>query len=163
MNTITANIESKLTIYGKLQGDNMSTKDIVIDGTNDSVGLTSGTTPDVEYAYTDDLVMTGSLQTFDFTALSDPEGISMASTLLTKKVRAIKFRSKSTNTGNITITFGTATAYLLFGAAFKLILTPGQHILAYLADGAPAISSSLKHLDITGTLNDVLEISIVFG
>lgn len=162
MNTLVVNLESNLSIHGKLQGDNMSAKDVLVDGTNDILQLSSATTPDVEYAATDDLVMTGSAQQIDLLdGLTDPEGIALA--LNTKLVRAIKFRAKSTNTGNITITEGSSNGYELLGDAFKFILKPGQHVLIYLASGAPAIGSTATNIDVTGTLNDVLEYSLIAG
>jgi hypothetical protein len=162
MNTLVVNLESNLSIHGKLQGDNMSAKDVLVDGTNDILQLSSATTPDVEYASTDDLVMTGSAQQIDLLdGLTDPEGIALA--LNTKLVRAIKFRAKPTNTGNITITEGSSNGYELLGDAFKFILKPGQHVLIYLASGAPAIGSTATNIDVTGTLADVLEYSLIAG
>ncbi len=131
----------------------LGTGPLLLDGT---------TTPAVTKATIFAQALTAGVATIDLTALPGltAEEIISGSGL---KVRMAIFRGKSTNANPITVTFGAATAYLLLGAAFKFIVSPGQEVQMYLGDSAPTISGSLKNIDLAGTLAQVLEVGLVMG
>ena len=65
--------------------------------------------------------------------------------------------------GAITIAKGGTNGYGLLGAAFSVALAPGAEIQALTAAGSPAVGSSAKTLDLSGTGTDVLEVAIILG
>jgi len=97
----------------------------------------------------------------DLTALSGANGASVDGTGL--KVQAILIIADEDNLADVTIDVGDTNGYELFGAAFSVTLSAGQHFLAFGNDDAPDVSSSAKILDLAGTGSDVVKYSIVLG
>ncbi len=105
--------------------------------------------------------MTAGALTLDFRAILGTNNLSVDGNGL--KPRFIKLRCPATNANPIVIVPGAVNGLDLFGAAFKLTLTPGQEILAYLKNGAPTIADADKTIDITGTAAQEIEVDIAMG
>ena len=71
--------------------------------------------------------------------------------------------SLATNANPITIKFGAANPYNLLGASWQIVLAPGQEAQSYLKDGAPAIGSGAKNIDLSGTGAQALQCQVVLG
>ena len=159
---VSALLESKLTLNMQLGGDNVSGQEVVVDDLNESLRINSASTPDGAYGFTLDHVLTAGTDTIDFLdALVDLEGNTI--TMTGQKVRVIKFKAPTANSGSTTITFGASNPLLLGGAAFSWILSAGQSILAYLENDGVTIDATHCNVDVSGTEADVLEIAIVCG
>lgn len=155
-------IESKFTISVELGGDNVTGQPVTISALNEQVTINSGTTPDGAYCFTDKLPMTGSAVSMDFLdGLIDIEGNTI--TMTGQKVRAVKFKNPSTNTGNITIVGAASNGLLLFGAAGSIVLTPGTSILLYLENDGVTIDATHCMVEATGTNLDSLHYAVVIG
>lgn len=156
-------LESKLTVNMELGGDNAAGQKIVIDDLNETLVIDSASTPDGEYALTDNKILTGGTDTILlFNGITDVEGNTI--TLTGKKVRAIKFQVPTTNNASgVIITYGAANPYLLLGSAWKMILTPGMSVLVYCENDAVTLDSTHTQIDVTGTVSDVLKWIAIFG
>ncbi len=131
----------------------LGTGPLLLDGT---------TTPTVTKATVFAKAMIAGLGTIDLTALP---GLTAEETISGDglKVRIAIFRGKATNANPITVTFGASNPYLILGAAFSFILSPGQELQLYLASSAPTIGSGAKTIDISGTTTQVLEVGLAMG
>lgn len=112
------------------------------------------------------LTMTGSAVQVDLTALA---GLAMPPTatrtldLTGAKIIAFHFRPRSSNVGAITVAPGAATPYPLFGTAHPITLQPGQEIgcaFSGVASTLPAVSPTVKRIDFTGTMGDLIDVLI---
>lgn len=149
------------TITTNVPAASTSDKTITHNGYNSSSSLTSVTTPPVTVcAYFSKALSTGAA-TIDLTALTGTNGATVDGTGL--KVQCWKFKNPATNANTITVTFGASNPYLLGGAAFKWILSPGQEIQGYGNDATPDVGSGAKTIDLAGTGSQTLECSIVMG
>lgn len=79
------------------------------------------------------------------------------------KVQVAKFKNPASNAGDMTITFGASTPYLLGGSAFKWILKPGQHITVFGNDATPDVSNTLKSIDVAGAGTETLQVFLALG
>ena len=127
----------------------------------DNLELKSGSTPDAELIYSGNIPLSSGTATIDLKALANSEG----TTIVTegKKVRVFKAKAADDNANPLTLTFGASSAYLLAGAAWKVILNADDSVLFILNDNAPAISSSTKDIDLSGTDTQSVDIIIIFG
>lgn len=128
---------------------------------NESALLTAATAPSVSLCAFFEQALTAGAATIDLTALPGTNGAVVNGNGL--RVRAAKFKNKSSNANPITIKFGAANPYNLLGAAFQVILSPNQSILVYADDDAPVIGAGAKNIDIAGTGAQVLEVALVIG
>lgn len=134
---------------------------VVHDVLNESVTLNAGSTPAASQVAGFQKALSSGAATIDLTALVGTEGRAIDGTGL--KVRMAKFRNPVANANPITLTFGASNAYLLLGSGWKIILAPGQSVTLYLKDGAPAIGSSTKAIDLAGTGAQALDCLLVLG
>ena len=125
------------------------------------LSLSGSTTPPVSLCASFLKALSSGTGTIDLTALVGTNGVAVDGTGL--KVRAFKFINPATNANPITIAKGASNGYALAGSAFSVTLAPGQEIQAYLKDGAPAIGSGAKTLDLTGTGTQALQCQVVLG
>jgi 2-succinyl-5-enolpyruvyl-6-hydroxy-3-cyclohexene-1-carboxylate synthase len=123
--------------------------------------LSAATTPAASKVAEFEAALTAGAASIDLSALVGTNGATVVGTGL--KVQAFKFRAKSTNTGPITIAKGASDGYGLLGAAFSVALAPGAEMQSLTAGGSPAVGSSAKTLDLSGTGTDVLEVAIILG
>lgn len=107
------------------------------------------------------ITATGVPEVIDLTALPSIDANIDGTT---KKVQGIRIQGASTNVGTLTIAPGAATPYELFGTTNTVIIPGKTRVLKLMVeDDLAAISSSLKHIDVTGTINDVWKIEIILG
>lgn len=78
-----------------------------------------------------------------------------------KHVQAITFKATSTNANTITIAKGASNGYAGLGASFSLTLDPGQQMTVYPISTAAAVGGTNKTLDLTGTLTQSVQVSIL--
>lgn len=126
-----------------------------------SLSLSGSTTPPVSMVASFQQALSGGAATIDLTNMPGTNGAAVNGTGL--KVRAFKFLNPATNANPITIATGASNGYALAGSAFSVTLAPGQETSMYLKDGAPAIGSGAKTLDLTGTGSQVLHAILVIG
>lgn len=163
--TITAVGISKITVTETFVGSYVSTSDATA-GFGDQLGETltltaSSSVPATKHSEFQK-TMSGGAATIDLTALP---GKTADETIdgTGLKVQLAKFRNLSTNANDITITFGAANPYNLLGAAFVILLKPGQSILVSLDEAAPDVAAGAKDIDISGTAAQILECQFVLG
>jgi len=154
---------STLSVVETLTGNAVAASDKNVSHTlyNSTVSLTAATTPPATLVACFEKALAAGVATIDLTALSGTNGIVVDGTGL--RVQMMKIRNKSTNANPITISFGAATPYDGFGAAFNLTLVPGAEALLRTIDAGSNIGAGCKHLDLAGTLAQVLEVEIVLG
>lgn len=118
-------------------------------GYNASATLKSDTTPPVTKAAVFSKALVAGVGTIDLTALVGTNNLAVDGTGL--KVQAIKIKNPSTNTKVLLIKPATSNGYNLFGAAFQIILNPGEHFQWVGNDSAnvPDIASGAKNLAIS--------------
>lgn len=155
-------VESKITVNQELGAAHVDGQKVVIDDLNETIKIDSGSTPDGAYAFAGHLAMTGSAVTIDLLdAQVDTEGTTI--TMSAQKVRALKFKNPSTNTGSITITGGASNGYLFAGTAGSVILTPGSSVLFYLENDGVTIDATHCNIDATGTNLEYLDYLVICG
>lgn len=124
--------------------------------------LTASTTVPVTKHAAFDKALVAGVATIDLTALPGKNADEVVNgTGL--KVQEVKFKNKATNANSITITFGAANPYLLFGSGWKIILLPGQSIQASLKDASPDVAGGARTIDLAGTASQSLQCHFVLG
>lgn len=153
-------VRSMATIETLADGDIASTNNTVTHNAYDeSSALTSATTPPItKCAFFLGTLVAGAL-TIDLQALSGTNGATVDGTGL--KVQA--FHVKNLGANSMTFTFGSADPYALMGATWLITLAPGQDFLHYGNDATPDIGNSTHKIDVTGTLVQTFECSILMG
>lgn len=133
---------------------------ITHDQFNASHSLTAATTPPVTQAAAFTHTCNGSAQQIDLTALTGSNGATVSGSGL--KIQAIMIKH-ATGTHATTIVPGT-NAYNLLGAAFSVILMPGQWLLFFGNDATPDVADgSADNIQVTGTTGETLQILVVMG
>ena len=95
----------------------------------------------------------------DLTALTHAVAQAVDATAL--KVVGIVIQADSENAAAVVVEAGASNGYTLLGAAFKVAIAAGATLMY---DGAgPAISGTVKTLDVSGTPGDVIAFMILFG
>lgn len=159
--TYAANITTVETLATNVPAAATGGKSVTHNGYNTSATLNASSTPPAtQCAYFSKALSSGAA-TIDLTALTGTNGSTVDFTGL--KVQCAKFKNPSTNANPITVTFGAATGYLLGGAAWKFILSPGMEIVVFGNDATPDVTSLLKHIDLAGTGSQALQVSLVAG
>lgn len=161
---VKANIVSKLSVTEDITApfEDPINNTILHDGLDESFTLSATSTPPAAKVAPFRQALTSGAATIDLTNLPGTNGASVNGTAL--KVRACKFRNPAYNSHAITITVGATNGYPLLGSGFCMTLLPGQSSgPLYLADGAPAIDSTHKTLDLTGTGSESLDVGILLG
>jgi len=154
------NIKSVLEVVEDLSKSTLS-DDQVTHNLEDVIKLHSGSTPDAELVYSGNVALTIGAATLDLKDITNAEG----DTIVTegKTIRAIKVKATSTNANALTLTEGASNGYELFGDGWTIALEAGDHFLAYLGSNAPAISDTVKTIDLSGTGAQSVDVIIVFG
>lgn len=133
-------------------------------GLDTTASLTSSTTPPVTKFSAGQIVMGGGTGSVDLSLLA---GRSADETVVGTglKVQAFKLRNLSTNANSITIAEGASNGHPVLGAAFKMILQPGQSV-TFTNEGVDSgtdVAGADKIWDVTGTGSQVLEYMIILG
>lgn len=153
---IVIDINAKEKLTNTVLEDNFITHRI-----NISKMLTSATTPDGELVYSVTQALTAGSATIDLKSISNTEGTTI--TTEAKKVRAFAAKATSDNANPLTLTVGASNGYTMLGAGWKVILSASDTFAVYLGDNAPAISDSVKTIDLSGTGSQSVDIVIIFG
>ena len=162
--TVAASYTANLTVTESLPNQplvNLSSDSVQYSGLNTSLSLSGTSTPPASVVGILAQALTSGAATIDLTNVPGTNGVAVSGNGL--KIRAVKFANPASNANPITIKFGAANPYLLFGASWSIILQPGQEFLAYLKDAAPAIGSGSKNIDLAGTGTQVLNVLILMG
>lgn len=140
-------------------------KALIHDQYNTEVILSTGSTPAVSATASFLVTLSSGAATIDLTALTGLNSATVNGTNL--QVRAIKFRSPSSNANVITVKKGASNGYQIGMAdganAFNVSIPPGGDFSCYLAANGVVISSSAKTLDVSGTGSQTLECQVVMG
>lgn len=131
---------------------------------NESIALSSTTTPAVTKASQFTVTLSSGTATLDLTAIPgfDPEETVDGTGL---KVQQIKIQNPDTNANKITVSNGAANPYRLDGAttAWSITLMPGQSVLLNLDDQSDDVGSSNKNIDLAGTGSQVCYFVLTLG
>lgn len=155
--------DSNLTVRETLETGVPAATDaeISISGYNTSAALNATSTPTATKVSAQAVALVAGAKTIDLTALTGTNGVTIDGTGL--KVVLCKLQNPSTNANNIVAKFGASNAYL-FGndAAWRHRLEPGDEILLKF-NANPAIDSTHKNIDLSGTGTQALNVEIVLG
>lgn len=169
MSVVATAILGLTTVENPEQGvDDATASTVTHDAYSSSQTLTSSSTPAVTACNAFEKALSSGTGIIDLTALPSTgqavsgltPGVFDRSGL---RVQAIKVVAPAENSGPLTLTYGAATPYLLFGSGWKIILNPGEEFEWKGYGVAPVISSSYKHIDLSGTGTDVLKVLLLFG
>lgn len=146
---------------------NESARQFTYAGLNRTGRLSSTTTPAVEVPPGYQKITIGAgTTTIDLTAMPSARDPDVAEDYTAKKLIGVRIRAASGNSGNVTVAPGSSNPYPLFGATNEVDVVPGEQIdklIASVASSHPAVSGTVKTIDVTGTLNDVVDIMLLFG
>ncbi len=123
-------------------------------------GTSSSSQPAVTKMVWGNQALSGGAATLDLTALTGTNGATVDFTGL--KVCVAKFKNPSGNAA-MTVKFGAATPYNLGGASWTFILAADSEMTIYSNEGSPDVSGSAKHIDLSGTDSEVLEVQLFAG
>ena len=137
-----------------------NTSSITQSGYNSNYTLPNGSVPAVECAYFEQ-ALSGGVASIDLRNLSGTNGRVIDLNGL--KVQVVKFKAKATNANPLTVTVGASNGYLLAGAAWKVVLQPGQEVLFYGNEAAPDVGATAKTIDLSGTGSQSVEVVIIAG
>lgn len=150
-------------------GGSQAARTLTITGRDVSTTLDSTTTPKVEISPIVRKVTISGTTTIDLTSAA---GVSLPATAArsidasAKKLVAVRLSCPTTNVGAVNVAPGASNPYPLFGTGNDVDIKPGQTLIALIsgvASSYPAVSGTVKTLDITGTTNDVLHVEMYFG
>lgn len=99
--------------------------------------------------------------TIDLTALTGTNAGVI--TMLGLKCQVVKFQAKATNSNPITITAGASNGYDLGGAAWSVVLLPGQAVMYLGNDAVEDVASGAKTIDLAGTGTESVECVVLCG
>jgi hypothetical protein len=145
-------------------GNATSDRQLTHNALNTSGQLSSSTSPDVEFAVTQEITISGTT-TIDLTAA--PKSASRTQDLTGKKLVSMIIEADANNSGNTTVAPGSANPYPLFGSGNSILVLPGETIGKTIRSGTatnhPAVSGTVKNIDVSGTASDVVKILMYFG
>lgn len=136
-------------------------------GLNRQGQLKSDSTPKLEKPPAYQKITISGTTTIDLTAVPaarDPTNVTVDMT--DKKLIGLQIEAAAANSGNVTVAPGSSNPYPLFGSGNSIIVVPGELITKTIkgaASGHPAVSGTVKTIDVTGTSSDVVEIGLFFG
>jgi hypothetical protein len=162
--TLSVTFNSQVLVSETFTGGyvNPSANTITLNGLSETITLNGGTTPAVTVQSEFQQALTAGAATIDLTTLP---GLTSQETVngngLT--VQFLKLRNLATNANSITIVKGASNGYALLGSAMSITLAPGQSLTLNGNAATPAISSTAKTLDLTGTGSQILEVVVVMG
>ena len=116
------------------------------------------------------ITLGGGITTIDLTAaavLAMPNSATRTYDFTGKKVVAFLLRTDAANNvAGVNIAPGAATPYPLFGTGNDITLLPDsalQFAFKATASALPAVSGTVKHIDISGTSGDILYLDMYLG
>lgn len=135
-----------------------ATPSLTHSGYNTTADLSPTSTPAVSKTSYFSKALVAGAGTIDLTALPGPGGTQDFTGL---KVQMIKFKNDAANT--ITVSQGAANAYTLLGATWSIAVHAGAEVTIKLNATAPAVSGTVKNIDLAGTLTQELKVVIWAG
>lgn len=150
-------------------GGSQASRTLAITGRDISATLDATTTPKVEVSPVVRKITISGTTTIDLTAAAGVAlPIAAARTIdnTGKKLVAFRFSCPTTNAAAVNIAPGASNPYPFAGTANDVDVKPGQTLIGVVngvASSFPAVSSTVKTLDITGTTNDVVHVELYFG
>lgn len=150
-------------------GGTQGARTLNITGADISTTLDGSSTPKIEVSPTVRKITISGTTTIDLTAAAGvalPISASRTVDNTGKKLVAVRLSCPSTNAGAVNVAPGGSNPYPLFGTGNDIDVKPGQTIIAGIfgvASSYPAVSGTVKNLDVTGTTNDVLNVELYFG
>lgn len=99
--------------------------------------------------------------TIDLTALTGTNGRTIDGTGL--KVQFFRVKALAANANPITLAEGASNGYALMGAAWSIILAPGQEFTLKGNEATPDVGATDKIIDLTGTGTQGLQVTIILG
>lgn len=131
--------------------------------------LNSTTTPAVTKPPISKVITISGTVTIDLTAVAAaaiPAAATRTVDYTGAKLVGFTARGKSSNVAAINIAPGASNPYPMLGTGNDIDVKPGFQISAAFRDAAsscPAVSGTVKTLDITGTNGDILYLDLIFG
>lgn len=139
--------------------DGASNPTIYLSAFDDTYQLDASTTPPVTKCVVDVIPLVAGAYTIDLTTIQGTNGTAQDMTGL--KVQFFRFKNLGAN--DMTITFGASNPYNLLGSAFVVVVKAGQQFMFYGNDATPDVGAGAKNIDVTGTLVQEFELTIVAG
>lgn len=164
--TVSVLFNSGVTVTETATGDYVSSADntITLNGMNDSATYTASTSVPVTKATAFRVTMSSGSGSIDLTALP---GLTVNETIdcTGLKLQMLKVRNLSTNANSITVAKGASNGYGLnaAGTTWSIPISPGQSITFFGNDSSPDVASGARIMDVTGTLAQILEVTVVCG
>ena len=150
-------------------GASAAQRTIAVTGADLSTTLDASSTPKVESPPIVRRVTISGTTTIDLTAAAGvalPLAASRTVDATGKKLVAMRLSCPATNSGAVNVAPGASNGYALLGSGNDVDVRPGETLIAItsgVASGKPAVSSTVKNIDITGTTNDVILVELYFG
>lgn len=149
---------------------NESSRKLTVDSLNFQQSLNENSVPKVDKPPVyKRIVIGGGATTINLRAapcLVSPASVVREVDMNLAKVKVVQIKTPPTNANPITIAPGGANPYPLFGAGKDIVVGPGRietFCFAGTESNLPAVGDTVKNIDISGTLNDVVEIMIGLG
>ncbi len=163
--SLSVTYDSTVTVEETLTGNApfalSAKKKVTHDQLDSSAALNAGSTPPVTTFASFQKALVDGSATIDLTSLTGTNGATVTFSGL--KVQVAKFRNPITNANPITIAKGASSGYTLGGAAFSVVLQPGDEWTYKGVDTSPDVSGSVKTFDLTGTATQALDVYLVAG
>lgn len=162
MSIINSVMEFKHTIVEELGSTPLApsaNKRVTTSLDGDSSTLSPTTSPTVNAGAYGSGSLSGGAKTLDLTAIPSTGGVSVD--LTGKKLRRMSIK----NNGSSAMTFksGASNGYTAPFSSGGQVIQPGCRLMIELLDTAPAVSSTVKTFDITGTGTDAFSYKMDFG
>ncbi len=150
-------------------GGSQAARTLTITGRDVSTTLDATTTPKVETSPIVRKVTISGTTTIDLTAaagVSLPAAASRSIDASGKKLIALRLSCPTTNAAAVNVAPGGSNPYPIFGSGNDVDVKPGETVVKVVngvASSYPAVSSTVKNIDVTGTTNDVIHVEAYFG
>lgn len=128
---------------------------------NTTVVLNSTSTPPVSKMASFSQALAAGVATVDLTALVGTNGAAVTFNGL--RLSVIRLLNPSTNANSITIVPGASNGHTALGAAFKIVLLPGEEFLWKGYNTGTAVDGTHKNWDLSGTGAQSLSMELVAG
>lgn len=116
----------------------------------------------VSLVWQDRVTLIAGAKTLDFTALARV-GFTDDLDATGLKLQRVQMKAVGTNSNPLTITFGAADPYPIFGVLGVVeLLQDGELTFAY-EDDSPDVSATVKDVDFAGTGTEAVDVVLVFG
>lgn len=164
---VSANYQSALTVTETFTDTTVPTanttgRQVTHDkqNTNATYDASTTTTIDVDNVVGMLATLSSGALTINFASIA---GTTATLDLTGKRLKFIKVKPTSTNTGSFTIAKGASNGYAPIGSTFSLVVAKDGEVLMSFGDASTAIASGARTLDLSGTGAESALILFVFG